>query len=318
MDLPGSIQRIKYYLTDKVFVNSYIITGTTFSILIDSGVVTMKNQYLQLIEDLNKTSKPLKLLINTHAHHDHIGCNNTIQHNTGCLIMAPMGSEKWIENIDLNYEEFALPFPHIHPDSNIKRGEIYHSMDGNSKVNLLAQEGDVIRIDDLELIVISLPGHIDHELGLIELSTKTLILGDIIVRTDIPIFPGHLRPSQLRKSLQKIENILDQYSIERVLTGHFNPMSKEETIQQVHKVYDYLSTIDEIILKTLESHQKACLQLLWSNVCEGLNKEKEFRAISLVHHHLLDLMESGQIEKLNEKEEVYWRKKCHLTSSLEI
>ncbi|MCM3729191.1 MBL fold metallo-hydrolase [Neobacillus cucumis] len=315
VNLPDSIQRIKYDLTDKVFVNSYVLTGTTASILVDSGVATMKNNYLQLLEDLNKASKPLKLLINTHAHHDHIGCNYTIQQNTGCFIMAPMGAEKWIENIGLNYKEFALSFPHIHPDTAIKREEIYQSMDGNSKVNFRVQDENVIRIDDLELKVISLPGHIEYELGLIELNTKTLILGDIIVRTDIPIFPGHLRPSQLRESLKKLENTLDQYSIERVLTGHYDPMSKKETKQQIHKVYHYLSTIDEIILSTLQRHEKAGLELLWSNVCEIMNKQKEFRAISVVRHHLIDLIESGQIE---EQEEVFWRKKSYVPSSLDI
>ncbi len=302
------IQRIKYFLTEEVFVNSYVISGKTFSILIDSGVSLMRNQYLQLIENLNMKSQPLKLLINTHAHHDHMGCNSIIQDATGCLIIALTGSQKWIEDINLNYEEFALAYPELHPDSDSKREDIFHSMVGNSKVNLLAQEGDTIRIDDLELKVIELPGHIEYELGLIESKTKTLILGDIIVRTDIPIFPGHLRPSQLRRSLKKIEILLETYAIQRVLTGHFNPMSKEETINEVHKVYYYLSTIDEIIINTLKGQNETNLATLWTNVCEGMNKEQEFRSISMVYHHLLDLEEAGFIKKIDKNNEVFWRK----------
>jgi len=280
-------------------LHAHAVVGEDWSVLIDSGVAELQEEFAALCRDLAKGGQPIRILANTHAHHDHIGCNRTVQRESGCLIMAPRGAEPWIEDMETNYREFALLHPDVHPDSEEQRREILASMEGPTHVDGALVEGMVLRPDGIELEVIEVPGHIRYEAAFLERRSQTLILGDVIVGTDWGLFPGHVRPSLLRGSLDKVRRLLDEGRAKLVLASHYPAMTPDEACARIEGVERYLSDIDSRIRDALSRRKAGAAHAdIWAHVCDAMCKQREFRSAAMIRAHLEDMAERGEAESI--------------------
>src|SRR5690606_6858333 len=91
-------------LMPDVPLHVYAVEGPEYSVLIDTGIVQMKKEILELCD---RAGKPRVVAI-THAHADHIGCNFAVKQATNALFAAS-GALSWIEDYETHYQEFCLP-----------------------------------------------------------------------------------------------------------------------------------------------------------------------------------------------------------------
>ena len=102
----------------------------------------------------------------THAHPDHIGSAAWFQEHTDCRIYASEGEKRWIENIDLQFQERPIP-------------NFYALAGRSSRVDVVVQNGDIIELEPgLPLEVIRTAGHsiegLSYRLG------KDMFIGDAL------------------------------------------------------------------------------------------------------------------------------------------
>lgn len=305
MKINEKIFAAKLMLSDTTPLYTYLIKGNQFSVLIDSGIASMFNDIVDMVNESQSTN--VRFLFNTHPHADHIGSNKQLKEKYDLLVAAPVGSERWIEDMEYHYEQFCLPFPEILPHSDETKQEILGLMDGGCIVDLSIMEGMSMKLDsETQISAFSLAGHMRYEIGFIEHSTNTLILGDAITLYEGELFPGHFSPKQYRSTLMKLEEMNRTYQFNQVITAHFDPTDSIGLNKLLHNIHAFIDEVDRTIYHILaEASEPLSLEPIWRSVCEQMGRIYEFRGLAMVHAHLTEAVEDGKIVQVGDLYTVY-------------
>jgi glyoxylase-like metal-dependent hydrolase (beta-lactamase superfamily II) len=293
------IWQLQQPLSPELPLHVHLLVGGT-AVLIDTGLASTYPLIGELFAAAGVRPSDVRLIMNTHAHHDHIGSNRRVQHDTGALVVAAAGSEPWIEDHQRQLREFAFHHPDIIPDTPAVRDELQESLDGEVRVDILPAEGTRFRLgQDVDIQVLSLPGHVEAELGYYERSTGTLILGDAVTGVDWLFFHGHVRPRAYRASIAKLKSLAATVPIRRALLAHYPLLSGAEFVALLDTVEAYIDTLDRTILDIVSRADGSLdLETIWRAVSQAMHKTLEFRGLATVDGHLRELTADGKLSRV--------------------
>lgn len=162
------ILKIKHFTVGQFLTRSYIISENNNAMIIDPGGDGEK-----LYKYLENNQLNLKIIINTHAHFDHIGANKFLQEKTNAEIYIHPNEASKLQSADLNLSKFFT-----------NNGVISPSADK------FLEEGDIIEFESLQFEVIHTPGHSSGGIALYLAQEDIIFVGDTIFsngigRTDI-------------------------------------------------------------------------------------------------------------------------------------
>ncbi|WP_048150755.1 MBL fold metallo-hydrolase [Palaeococcus ferrophilus] len=169
------------------FVNAYLIERGDHLVAVDTGIDTTCEKILKTVEELEK---PLKAIVLTHGHLDHTGSLRCLKEKTGAVIAAHEDEE------DLIFEKTGL-----RPEIKLKDGEVFE-----------------------DLKVFHKPGHTMGSICLLDETTKSLFVGDLVIEHD-----GRLEEVPHRYSLdpemnrKRIVELLE-VDFENLLPAHGSPI----------------------------------------------------------------------------------------------
>jgi|GEM_PF-263701 len=90
------------------FVYAFQVYGTTIT-LIDTGVAGCEKAIFDDIIANGRDPSEISLVIQTHAHPDHIGATQAIQRATGCDVAVHAAERGWIQDVALQDRERPVP-----------------------------------------------------------------------------------------------------------------------------------------------------------------------------------------------------------------
>jgi glyoxylase-like metal-dependent hydrolase (beta-lactamase superfamily II) len=296
----GPIYRTSVFIGETIPLHVHLVKGSEFAVWIDTGVSSMFPQLQETMAAAGVTPEQLKLVLHTHSHHDHIGCNAQIKAYTGCLVGAHPFYAAWHADFERHYQEFARPFPHLVPDTEALREEVLGILDTPCPLDLWVGEGVRANLGGgVSLQAFSLPGHLLAELGWFEASTHTLILGDAITGLDWPLFHSHLSVPAYHSTIARIRLLLVELDVAHVLMAHFAPMRPAEMLVLLEQAEHYLAEIEATMLAVFEAEPSVSLETLWVKTCTRMRRNVEFRGLNMVAAHVQDLLERGMIEQVD-------------------
>ena len=157
-----------YGLSPAGDCNVYIVNGGSELALIDTGGGYGIPSILNNIRKDGLDPKKITKTLITHCHYDHIGGNYNIKKETGTDIISHPSDRTAIETLN----EFSLY------NKAQERGITFKS----TSVDETVEDEDVIRVGDIDLIVIHNPGHTPGCISFLlqEGDLKSLICGDIV------------------------------------------------------------------------------------------------------------------------------------------
>jgi len=168
---------VSYPLRDEIYlieepgqVSSFLIRGKDLSLLIDTGLGIG-----DIAAEIRRFSPSEPLVINTHAHFDHIGGNHLFSR-----IGIHQAEATWLEReVDrsflqdfLKYSLFLRPFP---PGFNPQDYSI-----NRSKASLILEHHQLINLGDRTIQVLHTPGHSPGSICLWEEERGILFSGDTV------------------------------------------------------------------------------------------------------------------------------------------
>lgn len=285
MQLDNNIYYTTLDLMPGVPLNIYALRGSEYSILIDTGIKSMRDQVLSLCVETGN----IRNVLITHAHADHIGCNAAVKEKTNAQFFAA-GAIPWIENMETHYLEFCIPSEYL-PDSPEQRDEILGLMDGPVNVDAVLKEGTTFRPGDgIELETIALPGHKLEEVGFLNHSTGDFFTGDILLALAAPFFHGFQTARGFRNSLDKIKELIAQDKVKRLLAAHHHPLDKVKATDAIKTIEIFLDDIKQTVIQEAKGID---YPILWKRICERMNKQLEFRGYAMLEVQVNELIEDG-------------------------
>lgn len=288
-------------LGPNIPLHEHLIVGPEYAVLIDSGLKSSYPAIRQLLHEAGVKPSRLKILFNTHAHHDHIGSNSQLKNLTNCLIAAHPGAVDWIEDHERNFLEFCCAYPELFPDSPALREEIATTMDEPAtRVDLRVNEGATFNLGEgVILEALEVAGHMQAELAFIELGSGTLLIGDAITGVDFPFFHGHLNVRAYRQTIQKLQALRSNGIIRQALPAHYPAMDGPAFDATLNRVVGYLNDLDVSFRQILEkAATPLTLEQIWRELCQLWGKQLEWRGLAMAEAHLQDLIASGEVYQL--------------------
>lgn len=210
-----------FFEGEAIDCNIYLITAKNGFVLVDTGTGIKMNDLIEKIKGSGLKPDKIKLVINTHAHFDHIGGNKFLRESLRVPIAAHSLDKPYIENADPEYTAsglFGAKLEGIPVDLELKDG-----MD----------------IEGTDYKVLHTPGHTKGSICLYNEKEEVLVSGDTVFaegcgRTDLP--GGSLK--DLEESLEKLSGI----NIKYLLPGH-GEVLLEKGYESIQKALGFVRTL---------------------------------------------------------------------------
>jgi len=152
-----------------------VLVGDTIGV-VDTGLRTAAESYIYpFIKRLGRDIEDISTVVNTHCHFDHIGSNSILQDRTGAEIAAHEADAKWIEDLNLQWEDIWARF---HEEQSLPAD--LEEAAAPSLVTRRLHGGERIRLGAREFEVIHFPGHSPGSICLYEEAGGMVISGDSI------------------------------------------------------------------------------------------------------------------------------------------
>ena len=230
-----------------------IFTGVTVLIggrvaLVDSGVPPLADEYLfPLLPQLGKHTKEIDIIVNTHWHGDHIGCNKQIKDESGATIAIHVQDKPFMESLEGQRAQFYDRFPKYFPPPALNPANL-------CRVDLVLRAGDKLKLGNRRFEVIHLPGHTPGSIALHDRSGKLLLTGDSVQGKGIE---GHIAMvtdvDPYLKALREVQRLPIEWLVmdhpyspfdSAILTGQEVGRFLQESIQAVE---NYITAIQTLV-----------------------------------------------------------------------
>lgn len=242
--------RIDFHVTREIsrFVYVYILEGDALY-LIDSGVFGCEKQIIDYLDTIGRDISDVKGVFLTHAHPDHIGSAAWLKEHCGCQIYASEGEKRWIEDIDLQFQERPIP-------------NFYKLAGKSTQVDTVIKDGDEIKLGDNSIMrVIRTAGHSCDEVSY--LVDGNMFIGDSVpVKGDIPIF---IDEKEMRKTLDILKNL---EGVKTYYPAWDQTYSMEMMKRKIDEAIELIDLLKKTVTDLDEGNQ---LEELVEQVCDRLN-----------------------------------------------
>lgn len=195
--------KIKQFVFNMFGVNTYLITDkeTGDTAVIDPGMIDAaeKREFDDYVSD---NHLKITQIINTHLHLDHCFGDNYVRDKYGVKVAANINDQPLGDDIPAQMARFG---------GRIKADPV--------KIDVALKDGDIIKIGDSELRVITTPGHSPGGISLYSAEGGFLISGDTLFRfgvgrTDLPGGDHNTLIKSIREKLMTLPDAT------KVLPGH--------------------------------------------------------------------------------------------------
>ncbi len=192
---------IKKFVFNAFQVNAYVLYDETNECIIIDPSVSSDEEFLQITRFIKNNKLNPKLIINTHAHIDHIIGNWQIAMHYKIKLAAHNKCNDFLQHASEFAKSFGLPMEAVKP------------------IDLYLEDGFKVKFGMSCLKVLYTPGHADCSICLYSKNDKFVISGDVLFyesigRTDLKTGNYDL----LQKSIWEKLFILPDET--RVLPGH--------------------------------------------------------------------------------------------------
>jgi len=210
----------KYLETGPLLVNCYIIGDekSKEAVVIDPG-----GDVDRILGALAEDGLNCKMIINTHAHFDHIGGNKGLSQATGAGIYIHQAEKEMLGQMS----SMAIHFGMEAEQSPAPSGFL--------------KEGDVVRVGSIELEVLETPGHSPGSITLKVKGETVAIVGDLLFQFSVgrSDFPGGSHQQLIKSIKTRLYPLGDNCE---VYSGHGPPT----TIKQEKKFNPFLQEGGEL------------------------------------------------------------------------
>jgi hydroxyacylglutathione hydrolase len=265
---------------------AYLVGGERLA-FIDTGLPQYFDYVRKYVLDSGHRLQDVRLIINTHVHRDHVGCNKALKDVCRAKLAVHELDAKYIENP----EDFLKDtFRHASPPEDYVR----EAKSWKDNVDIFLEDGDKIELGGVTLEVVHTPGHTQGSICLYDQERKILFSGDALQGTAAfvkefgPITGLYTDLDAYVRSIQRLLNL----DIDIILPGHPDIIKNSDVPKELEDCLKRVSYINDKILQNLQN-TKMTLQKL----TETLGIPVDEWNLRSIESHLKSLLKKSLIKK---------------------
>jgi glyoxylase-like metal-dependent hydrolase (beta-lactamase superfamily II) len=312
---PG-IYRIESILGPRPFAQ-YLLRDER-SLLVDTGIVTTPDEViLPAFQALGLDPGALDYVLISHADVDHFGGNAAIRAAAPrSIVCAHVADCDWIGDreriLGERYGWYAAHGPNADYDADTKDW-LRNALGPDVPVDLHLVGGEVFRLGPgLSAEVLHLPGHSPGHIGVWDAASRSAIITDAALGAGLLNNEGaviHPPPYMLLEEYEATVRRLRQLAPERLLTAHYAVMEGAQVDRFLGESLTFVARARSAIEEAIEgSHEVTIAGLLATlNPILGPFTSMANELGGPIRAHLQELVASGHIEQLADRQPPAWR-----------
>lgn len=313
---PG-IYRIESILGPRPFAQ-YLLRDER-SLLVDTGIVSTPDEViLPAFRELGLDPADLDYVLISHADVDHFGGNAAIRAAAPrAILCAHVADCEWIGDRERilreRYGWYAAHGPGADYDSETKDW-LRDAMGPDVPVDLHLTGGEVFRLGPhLAVEVLHLPGHSLGHLGLWDPASRSAIITDAALGAGLLDNEGeviHPPPYVLLEEYEATLRQLQSLAPERLLTAHYAVMEGAEVARFLNESLAFVARARTAIVDVVGRSGEVTLAGLLADLIPVLGPftSMTIELGSPIRAHLRELVASGHIEEIPDRNPPAWRK----------
>lgn len=204
-----------------IYTKSYLWTTEHYNVFIDAGLASGTERKLPALHNGREN-----VLLLTHGHWDHVGCN-AITQRLGGKVLAHAGDKKHLEDYSWHWEGLFGQFAQDFDLPPARKTTFWDSVAEPVTPDRLVEDGEVLAFDELRFRVIAIPGHSPGSVCYLEEGSGILFSGDGIMGNGF--FTGTPQIADYEAYISSMER-LKALHITQVITDHTDPVPGGELV----------------------------------------------------------------------------------------
>jgi glyoxylase-like metal-dependent hydrolase (beta-lactamase superfamily II) len=306
---------------EGVPLNVYAVEGGVGWTLLDAGVVSSPPERIfPALRELGAAPADVRLLINTHVHHDHRGGNGALKRANPALRLAvPAVEAGWAES-SARYviQTQTGAFPGVFEPSDAAQERIIRLCGEDVVVDVRLRDGDVLDAGGgRSLHVLDAPGHSPGHVVLHDPAASILFAGDAIqgdgcrIAGNTWLFPFYDSVETYADSLAKLARL----DAERVCTAHYGVLDRDGTAALLATSRSFMGELDAHLKALLSSRQAIGLKAAVASTLEAFTGYRDaVGAYTTVAAHLDHMVKRGSVTAFVADQTKHWQLRRHRRS----
>jgi glyoxylase-like metal-dependent hydrolase (beta-lactamase superfamily II) len=234
----------------------HVIEAGSELVLLDSGIAsTPESSTAPELAALGMGLSDLTLVVNSHAHPDHMGGNAVLRRHGAARFAAPALEAGWLEDNERLLTELWGSDPDVMSLSGDERSELLGMLDERVRIDVLLRDGDVLP-GDRPLRVITTSGHSPGHIAVLDETSRTLFTFDDAQGRGRPFLDSSVWLAPLYTDVARYTTGLTrllELDFDTVVPSHGDPMDATAGRKLVEESLEWVFSVDELAAKLLRT-----------------------------------------------------------------
>jgi glyoxylase-like metal-dependent hydrolase (beta-lactamase superfamily II) len=232
-------------------------------VLLDSGVSgTPETSVRAELAEAGLRVEDVSLVVNSHAHPDHMGGNASLHAIADPRFAAPAAEATWLEDNELLLSELWEPNPDALVLSEQERAEIRQLLGDRVRIDHLLRDGDPLPVAGTRLTVVTTSGHSPGHIAVHDVDRRVLFTFDDVQGSGVPIAHSDVLLAPLYHDVERYRSglqALRRLDFDVLVPAHGDHLDTGAAIRRIDESLAFVDQADEFVAEHLERHRETTL-----------------------------------------------------------